>query len=75
MSSSLKRFKISKRGRVRDWGVHVLSYGTAISDFGDKERMLHLQQTTINTCLLIIARFQGSNADSHIKLLFCCFWF
>lgn len=43
MSSRLKRFKISKCGGISDWGLHVLSYGTPISDFGNKERVLHLQ--------------------------------
>lgn len=42
---SLKWFKIAKGCSISDGSLHVLSDGTAITDFSQKKRMLHLKQT------------------------------
>lgn len=42
--SSLKRFEISKRSCVRDWGMHVFSNGATVTDFSNEKGVFNLKR-------------------------------
>lgn len=41
---ALKWLKITKGGGIGDGGMHVFTYGAAVTNLSDKKRMFHLKK-------------------------------